>query len=251
MKSNLAYKYQNFKYSLDTQKFKIVFLLSLISAIYGVCTFAFKMDYVNGFLNILNAFFYILMLVLIILINTLNTFDIYTSNKFYIMRFNNRKQFLVDLIKGIVFNNFMIIIMNIFLVIIGLNIFNENTDLFTVNSDGIHIWIYLIYKILKFIILLEIISVANTLILFVFNKKIVLLVNFCLCMLLVAVPYTQTGSIDSIVKIPLFIWQYFFTYKYSNFIFEIVSFLLYIMIAIGILKLSTNLIIKYVKKLGV
>lgn len=251
MKSDLKYKFQNFKYCLDTQKFKIIFIFSLVATIYGISTFAFNTDYANGFINILDAYFYILIFLLIILINTLNTYNIYTSNKFYIMRFNTRRQFFSDLIKGICFNNFMVIIMNLILVIIGLNIFNSNTSLNAVNSQGIYIWGYLIYKIFKFIVILEIISIINAILLFIFGNKLVFILNLFMAILIVWVPYNQNGIIDSFTKVPLFIWQYFFSYRYSNFPFEIVSFILYIIIIIIMVKILFNIIIKYTRKIGV
>ncbi|MCI8347042.1 MAG: hypothetical protein HFJ12_03725 [Bacilli bacterium] len=140
--------------------------------------------------------------------------------------------------------------MNLILVIIGLNIFNSNTSLNTVNSQGIYIWGYLIYKIFKFIVILEIISIINA-ILFIFGNKLVFILNLFMAILIVWVPYNQNGIIDSFTKIPLFIWQYFFSYRYSNFSFEMFSFLLYSIIIIIIIKILFNIIIKYTRKIGV
>ena len=246
MKNNFKYRFELYKQSLNTQKFMLVFALSIIFAIYGVLALGFMDDYITGFVNVFTGSIYVAGVLLILLLNTSNLLSIFESNQFYIIRFKTRKEYLVELIKTVLFSNLCTLLLNVILVVIGLNIFNKYNSSVTVMGYNMSPWIYIIYMIIKFIILSSIISIITVLLFKILNKKIVIVLNIILYIFIAATPYSAT-TINSIINIPLFIGTYFMKAAYSNFLFEILCFLLYSSVLIIIIEVVKNITLKRMK----
>ena len=246
MKNNFKYRFELYKQSLNTQKFMLLFALSIIFAIYGVLALGFMDDYITGFLNVFTGSIYVAGILLILLLNTSNLFGIFESNPFYIIRFKTRKQYLIELVKTVLFSNLCTLLLNIILVVIGLNIFNKYDSTVTVMGYNFSPWIYITYMIIKFIILSSIISIITVFLFKILNKRIVIILNIILYIFIAATPYSAT-TITSITNLPLFIGTYFMKTSYSNFLFEILCFLLYGGILFVIVEVMKNIVLKRMK----
>lgn len=224
----------------------LLFALSIIFAIYGVLALGFMDDYITGFLNVFTGSIYVAGILLILLLNTSNLFGIFESNQFYIIRFKTRKQYLIELVKTVLFSNLCTLLLNIILVVIGLNIFNKYDSTVTVMGYNFSPWIYITYMIIKFIILSSIISIITVFLFKILNKRIVIILNIILYIFIAATPYSAT-TITSITNLPLFIGTYFMKTLYSNFLFEILCFLLYDGVLFAIVEVMKNIVLKRMK----
>lgn len=242
-RNNFKYIYNFYKQTTKTQKYKLMFILSIILSIYGIIQLAYKLNYSIGFIRILTFGFYIVSLLLILLFNLKLTYDNFNSNYMLIARFKTQKKYLFELIKNICFSNFCLFIINIILLMIGLNIFNSNKlmpsqEMFTIKSNY-----YIIYVIIKFLIFSQIISIINVLLLKMFNNKIIIILNFILYALIIAASKNNL-LIVSIKQIPLFIGDYLMVNVYSSFLFEVCCFLLYISFLFIVLIILAKLVLK-------
>ena len=234
----IRFDYELYKETLKTQNYILMFVFSLIIALYGVFQFAFKYDYISGFIYVLSAKYYVIGLGLILLIDVYNIYSIYNRNLLYIGRLNYRKNYLKNLIRCVLVSNFFNITLNLILVIIGLNIFNHNDfSVFVKNGQVLGI-LYLLYCIFKIYILYFFISVINVLLLRLIHNYLVPVINILFYFILNNSVFEIVYSVKSILQIPLFIDSYFFSYfvMYNSFFDEILYFLIYCGMLYGLTK---------------
>ena len=242
MKLKNNFIYQNFRYSINNQLYMIVFGLSILFSLF-VALSNYNYEYWTSFLLAFNNTFYVIFLLLIILINTKNTFDSYRNNYEYLMRYGDRKKYLKIIVQSVLFNNFILLAFNIILLATFFNFIGTGINTILVKDYNIPICLYLLYCVIKFIILASIISKLNLYLLYKFNDKIIILLNIVLyCCIYVASTFFY--GISSITKIPLFIGAYLISLNtiYSSFFFEILCFFIYVMI----LYILVNLILKLI-----
>lgn len=247
LKNSFKYTYEIYKQSLNTQKFLFIFLLSLILSIYGILAMAFGYDYITGFLNIIYGGIFIACLLLIILLNTINTYELFENNSFYIIRFSSKKKYLIELIKSICFSNLCVLMLNIIFILIGLNLFCMNEGISIMKNYNIPNLLYLVYSIIKLVIITQLISIINVLLLKILNNKFIVITNILMYILIAGLPISLNGEISTIIQLPLFFGIYLRYQLYSSFIFEIVCFLLYSSILYVSIFILSKLVLKKMK----
>lgn len=233
------YNFEIYKNSLSSQKFTLVFLFSIFITAFGIINLAYGYNYVNGFVTIITNGYYVAILLLLLLINTCNIYNDFSDNIFYIIRLKNKRNFLKELIITVCISNLILLIVNLVLIMIGLNLFNHH--IFEVNN-----FIYLVYAIIKMIILSQFISVLNVLLLKLINNKIIIISNIIIYVLIISINISMS-PVSSIFQIPLFIGSYFKIQPYSNLLFEILCFLLFCSMLYILILIIKRIVLKYMK----
>ena len=247
MKNDIKYAYELFKYSLNTQRFILIFIFSIINgglgAIYGM-----GISYFESLIFSFNSAFYIMFFLFIIFINTKNTIDIFQKNYFYIIRFKSKKEYIKKLIITVLVSNFLVIIINFMTLIAWRNLFGYTGALYPIKDYNISPNIYLIFCIIKFILLASIISILNTYLLLTFKYKYILIGN-CILYIWPIVSSTWLYGIDSILEMPLSINYYLFSYyvAYSSFLFEVLCFIIYFLVWTLLLQLISKISFKFMR----
>lgn len=248
-KNSFKYIFEFYRESLTTQKSLLVFLFSIVVSLYGIIQIAFKSNYSVGFIKILTFPIYIVCLLLILLFNTKIMLDTFENNHFFIIRFSSKKKYLLELMKCICFSNFCTLLLNLVFLIIGLNLFNVNS---IIPKDEIYIIqsnYYIYFIIIKFIILSQIISLFNVILLKMFDNKYVIIINIVVYILIAGVGRQYT-IIDSIFQIPLFIGDYFLINFYSSIYFEILCLLLFTSVMMILISILKKITLKKMKEVG-
>ncbi len=248
-KNKRNYIFEFYKQSVASSKFVLVFLLSIVISFYAVIQIAFNTNYSIGFVRIYTNGIYVMALLLILLLNSKITFDNFEQNQSFIIRFSTRKKYLKELIKNCCFSSFCTLLLNIVLVMIGLNIFNPNTSLPDYEIFPIASKYYIIFVLFKFLILSQIITILNVLLLKIINKKIVIPINILLYVL-IGFNSVQYSKINAINQIPLFIGDYFCFNIYNSFAFEISCFLLYASILFAGITILNSITKKRMRDIG-
>lgn len=233
------YNFEIYKNSINNQKFTLIFIFSIFLSAFGIINIATGYNYVNGFISIITNGYYIAILLLLILINTCNIYYEFSDNIFYIIRLKDKKNFLKELIKIVCTSNFVLLIINLILIMIGLNLFNHH--IFEINN-----FVYLIYIIIKLIILTQFISILNILLFKLVNNKVVILLNIIIYILTIASNISMK-PIKTIFQMPLFIGAYFKIQPYANFLFEILCFILFSSIIYILVLFLKKIVLKYMK----
>ena len=247
VKNDLKYAYELLKQGINTQRFILLFILSIIKGGIGALA-GMIISYFESFLFSFNSTFYVMLLLFIIVINTKNTIDLFQENYFYIIRFNSKKEYIQKLIITVLLHNLFVIFINVITLIIWRNLFGYTGALYPIKDYSINPNIYLIFCLIKLILLIGIISTLNTLLLLIVKYKYILIAN-CIFYILPVVTSTWIYGIDSIVKIPLSMNYYLFSYyvTYSSFTLEIFCFIIYFFIWLIILNLISKASLKLMR----
>lgn len=246
-RNNFKYIIENFKFSLNTPKFLIIFVLSIVLAIYGTVQLGFSYKYTTAFIMILNGNIYSMCLLLVLLLNTININDIFSRNQFYVIRFLTKEKYLWELIKNVCFGNFCVLIINLILVMIGLNITCVGGFKILHLYQGIPNIISLIILVLKFMILTGFISIINVFLLKIFDNKLVILLNVILSISTVIIP-TTGDAITSIMQFSLLIGRHYKIGGYSSIVFELLHFSLFLTLLSFVILCLKKITLKYMKR---
>lgn len=235
MKSKIKYTYQIYKKTVNTTNFILLFCLSIVGSFFGVFGCALGDIYLEGFFSIFWNENYVSFVLLLLLLNMINVYTIFNENDYFIIRIKNKKEYINQLLWVTCLSSFVLVLTNIMLVIIFLNLFNSNAPLYEVKNYHMNPWIYAVFVLIKFIILTQLITVINVLLIKLIDKKIVIIVNIILLFLIRLIP-SSNGVISSVVNMPLSIFDYFGQVKYISFIFEILCFVLYCVIILCVVQ---------------
>lgn len=231
MKNNFELLKENMKFNINSNQFKLVLLLLVCFNLYGTTYLSANLSYLDGLLNIVTNGYYNVALIAVILLNTINTFDKFEKNQFFIIRFENRKMYLKQLIINIFVSNSILLVMNLVLILIGLNIFASNQFIISNILDySISNIIYILFYLFRFFLIIQIISIINTCLLKLFDKKVIISLNLFFCLIILFTPYDVKRVVSSISKMFLIISDYMRLHYYSNFMLEILCSAIYISI---------------------
>ncbi len=249
MKSNKFYK-ENFKKSLDTPIFKIIFVILMIFSLYSIISCGFEMSYMDKATSSISGKYEIVFILLIMMMSTFNIFEIIESNKLYIIRFETKKKYINELIGNVIFTNSIIFILYLLFSFIFINIFSKGINIEIMENYNIYNINYFIFILFRNYIILMIISIINIMLLKLFNKRIIVLIfDVILCGIILCIPY-NVEIIETVLKMPFFIGDYLIIKNYINFGLEIVITAIYIILLLIIVDICKNIFVKYIKQVG-
>lgn len=238
---------ENIKYFLERPTLKFIIFLAIFLNLYGTCYLASNQDYIQGILMIFSNGYYDCFLIGVFVVNTFDIVAIYEKNYSYIIRFENHKMYLRELIKKVIIGNIILFLTNLIIMLICLNIFSGNLFVGEVYNYGINNIIYLVYYLIKVIIVLNIIAVITVLIMKLFGKNMSFIVNIILCSVFVFIPNETLYTINSLKDIRLFIGDYMNLYRYSNFPFEIFCLMIILSLNFILIYILFYLVCRYRK----
>ena len=240
----------NFKKSINTELFKIIFLMIIFISFYSVLSCGFDMKYIDKAFYCITGDYEIILLLLVILLNTFNIYKITNSNVSYILRLRKKKKYLIEIIKNIVVSDSIVYIVYIISCVIFLNLFSQKINIEILENYHVPNIVYLFFLTIRNYIILMIISVFSFLSMKLFKKELlVICVDFILLGALLIMPI-YIGNIDSVLKMRFFIGFYLKITNYGNFGLEIIITMIYIILSIIIIDLLIKIIYKHVKKVG-
>lgn len=239
MKNSLKLLKENLKFHINSNQFRLILLLLICFNLYGTSYLSANLSYFDGFINIITNGYYVVCLFAIILLNTINMFDKFEKNQFFIIRFKDRKMYLKQLITNILFSNSVLFLMNLVLIIIGLNIFASSSfTISTVLNYSIPNILYIFFYLIRFFTIIQLIAIVNTCLLKLINNKVVISFNLLIYLMILFAPYEPKIVISSVSKMFLVISDYMRLHYYSDFLLEILCSSIYISILLLIAVLS-------------
>ena len=75
MKNKLKLLKENMKFNVNSNQFRLILLLILCFNLYGTAYLATNLTYLDGMINIITNGYYVVSLIGLVLLNTINTFD--------------------------------------------------------------------------------------------------------------------------------------------------------------------------------
>ena len=226
-------------------KFKIIIILSVISGYFNMVDIGKNISFENAITNSFNGIMYPLFLFFILVMTASFTITNYNKNYQSLIRFNNKKEYLEDLLSTI-FKNllFVYIVYSIICLSFIITKYFGRYEFETSIYSGIPNFIYNIFLYIKVFLIYELIIKIGVLIYKGTSKTIGVL--FLLLMYILKSSWIYNINIvDSFRKIPLFFGYYLITISYSSLFLELFSFVLQVTILVIIIELIKHFVLKY------
>lgn len=249
----VKYIKENIKYLLNDYRFKLIILFVICCNFFGAAYLARNSDYISAIMDIFTQEYYDVAFFALILVNTINTYDMFEKNSCYIIRFNNKKEYLIQLIKNILISNTILFIINLLVSLIFLNFFGnqfiiKKYDIYGI-SYNIPNLLYIVFYMFRFYIIVSIISLINACLIKLVNSKCAIFINVLLWIVFIFYPY-NSHVINSISDIPLVFCSYFRVQFYSGFALESACSILYIFMLLIIGLVLFNIAKNRIKQIG-
>lgn len=216
-------------YISSTDKFKIIFVVMIILSLYG--SFVLGISSENFIDSILIPFqfpIFNLFMFALLFFNTLNTCTCFDKEfSFYIIRLRTKSNYIKELTKTTLVLNLFYYLLFFILFFIGLIIFKlGNIEIYDYQNYLVSNLIYVIFYLLRYIIISLLITSIITICYVNFKEKITMVISAIFMAGFLFNPLNASIK-DSFTIIP---WNYFVNIQYSSFSTEICFSILFILI---------------------
>lgn len=238
--------FNNYKHLTSTSTFRIFVFLDILLAIYASIFITNQLSYSESVTTVFLFPYCNMMLISLIFMIACETVKLFKSNQFQLIRFLNKEEMFISMLKQVIFNVSIAFLLHLFFILIGFNLFHFNKFGFNLVVNDINIIIYNLFLIVRMYLYLIIMSVINSLLLYILDLKFILGINI---IILVMIPqyylYFPTISVDLTNLIPVFISGFFTQTYFSNFSIELCSSVGYFFILMIFSYLLYYLLLKY------
>lgn len=233
MKSKWHNQFVILNYITSTQRYKLVFLITLIVAFYGSFILGLSADnfvdaiYVPFQFPIFNVF-----LISLFILNTFNLCSIINKNfSYYIIRLKTKNNYVKELLKNTLFVNLFNLLI-FFLLYFSILLFFKfgNYQVVMYQNYNVNTLFYIIFYLIRYIFIVLMICSISTLLFINFKSRVVLTLNG---IFLTGLLFFEIFSWD-VVTIQLLPWAYFTRILFASFSIEIFNSILVIFL-LGIL----------------
>jgi len=220
---------ENIKNIIDSYCFKIIFIASIVINISYTLNILFNGlndNYISLFYYVLSNRFYILIFLILVVINTLNTINIFDKNLSYVIRFKSKKEYYKNALNQIVFSNLVFIIFNLLILIVTSNVvFGSKFTISNWKNYNISNLIFIIFYVLRYIIVTEIMMIA-----FYLVKKVLKMPGSIIYLGIILAPLIVASNnvVSNIYDIPVYPIYYLSGYSCTSFYIELFTSIIYI-----------------------
>ena len=220
---------ENLKSDLSGSRFLLIFLLLICFNLYGTSYLANNQSYIDGFFNIVTNGYYLVCLFGLVFLFTLYTFDRFEKNQFFIIRCQNRKEYLKQLLVRILINDSVLFFINLVMIVIGLNLFaSGGFEINHILDYSISNLSYLFFYLSRLFFTFIIINMISVCLLKLINDKVVILLNLILSIVILVTPYKMRKVVDSLFEMYWIIADYLRLHYYSTFRLEVLCSTIYV-----------------------
>lgn len=203
------------------------------------------LEYIPSIVAVLNNEVFIIFLLLISLVSNIVTFDLFNTHN-YIIRFIDKKKYIHEMIKMTIIFSLVTYLIQIVFVLIFLGIScNSGLGIYTLEIYNINIIFYVLFILVKNMILIQCISIINNLMMNVVNRTVLIGISI---LYYVSILFRTNNVIDVPMRWRLI--DYLSSQPYTSFITEFIHSCLYIFILIIFIRMLMLLVSKYIKKVG-
>ncbi len=220
MKTKLHNQLKILNYISSTDRFKVIFIMTVVLSLYGSVVLS------NGTENIIDAIsiafqyeiFNIFMFSLLLL-NTLNTCTVFSEDfNLYIIRLKTKNNYIKETLKNVVFLNLFYLLLFFLLYFSILYVYKfGKIQIYFYSDYGISNLSYIIFYLVRYIVIGILISAISTMIYINFKSKITLVLDSIFLVGFMITPYYASAK-NNFTLIP---WNYFNGTVYDSFIKEV------------------------------
>lgn len=232
---------------LDSYNYKVIIILMMLDCFFNSFNLSLDYNFENSFTIFISTKMYVFTLILFIFYNT-NKIKIWFDNNWcYTIRFKNKKNYILDILKNITISNliifFMYTIMGLAMVILKVGL---DFEFKVINYYKIPVFIYNTFLLIKYFIIINFISCFGVVLSKLFSKFF----SYFYYILIFILSYNFSISLNIISEfnIKYLIFNYYLgIQQYNDFFTEIVHFLITSSIYYIILEILIYITIKFKK----
>lgn len=238
MKKKLSKKIPIIDFITKTSKFKIIFILMLITVIYASLLLPANQNNLFKSIILTHTFpMFNVMFFSVLSLNTINTCTIFCKNDSYIIRLKNKKATAKELVKLVLQVNTLLIIcfLLIYFMLLSLSQFGyyQTTEVFKYH---ITTKTYSIFLIIRYYLYALIFSAINTILYLKLKEKKTLILNIIFIVMFSFISL----ELDN-VSFNFLPWHYFTLINYNSFIIELKYSLIYLSLLIFVFIILFNI----------
>lgn len=229
------------KYFIFTRLFVITLFLSLTLSIFFLylCE-SDNVDIFKNYLGNLSNIWFVFSLLVMCLIISNKIFNEVKNNVNYLVRFSDKVSAYRYSLKMIIFINTMIMLICYVIPFVLLVIDGKLAFILGEYYDGINYLVYVIFYVLKNVFVINVVMLIYFALRLLFNSKIALALYLCNIVSLVLLPI-NSDLINNISQFKLLPKYYLYPIRYSSFLFEVSTSILYISILFTIYFVILNI----------
>ncbi len=224
---------------VGTDKFKLIFVLSVCLAVYA--GFGIGTGFTDALDAILSTFpypFFLVFIFALAFLNVINAVSVFKNYDFYAIRLEDKKKYVKKIMKIVLMSTVLFIIIFVLLYVICLNFqLLNNFSIKQYGYYGISNLLYVLFYLIRFFIILILLSLIIGLIHHRFSYK----GSVSIILIILAGFYLFDMSSDVVSFQPL-LWKYFMLLDYGSFAIEICYSVLYILI----LEITCYILYKFI-----
>ena len=218
-----------------TSIFKTTLLFSIIVCFYGISLSNYINDYFTSILIPFSFSYFNMMFFILLFINTVNSCNVIRKNYNYIIRLENRNNYIKNIIVVNLIMNLIWILIFTMIFIGMLSMFKlETLSIYNIDGYNINVIIYTIFYIIRYYIFASIISLIFSCFYTATERKSI----YIIVLLFITGFLIGNSSFEVINKFQLLPWKYYETIKYTSFNLELIYSILYFIILQILLFLS-------------
>ena len=236
MKKNLS----DIKYFIFTKLFVITLFLSLTLSIFFLylCE-SDNVDIFKNYLGNLSNIWFVFSLLVMCLIISNKIFNEVKNNVNYLVRFSDRVSAYRYFLKIIIFINTLIMLICYVIPFVLLVIDGKLAFILGEYYDGINYLVYVIFYVLRNVFVINVLMLIYFAFRLLFNSKIALGLYLCNIVSVVLLPI-NSDLINNISQFKLLPKYYLYPIRYSSFLFEVSTSILYVSILFTIYFVILN-----------
>lgn len=237
MKKNLS----DIKYFIFTKLFVITLFLSLTLSIFFLylCE-SDNVDIFKNYLGNLSNIWFVFSLLVMCLIISNKIFNEVKNNVNYLVRFSDRVSAYRYSLKMIIFINTMIMLICYVIPFVLLVIDGKLAFILGEYYEGINYLVYVIFYVIRNVFVINVLMLIYFALRLLFNSKIALGLYLCNIVSLVLLP-TNSDLINNLSQFKLLPKYYLYPIRYSSFLFEVSTSILYVSILFTIYFVILNI----------
>ena len=242
---------ENLKLFLKSDRMKVVLLILILISFIEAKFITSEISYINSFLYIFSDVVYLPIMIVLYVINSINTMKLFDENKSYIIRLFSKKRYYNEVILNVLFSNFIVFVIQLCVFFVFLLIFNRNGVIIdTIGGYTITNLSYTIFFILRTFMLVQMFSLISVFLYKMAPKILMWFFNLFVFISLMVTPEREGEIIESIKDVHINLGEYLKVQQYKDFGFELEISFFYILAWIIITYIVYLITSKRIKQIG-
>lgn len=224
MKSKLRNEFKILSYVTSKEKYKAIFLVTLILALYGGFVLApAETNFFDALLLTFRHYIFNMFMFTIIILNSINICNVLKKDfTFYLIRLRNKDEYIKSIIRINILMYLFHMLILFLLVLASILLTGRNISIVSYDNYNISNLVYTCFYLFRYLLMGLLISIIMTLIYLNINEKVTITIQTFFLAFFFLYDSVLKVSISKYQTVSLFVWSYFTKIDYPSFKIEVI-----------------------------